>query len=169
MQKRSVVILAVCVLIGAGLFAAFILSQKPSGRLTEQDAVAMVERMEQAFRNKNANDVMAFVAPGSDTKVAGATPDQFRLLLVRYFRNSDHVSADMKNYQFAPGDAEATLQFDIVVHNDASDSHRENYGGHVTVRLRNTEIPQVMGLFRTKEWRVTGVESTGPDLSTFGD
>ena len=81
----------------------------------------------------------------------------------------ERVSADLKNYLFVGGDNDASLQFDLVVHNDGSDSRKEDYTAHITCHLRRISVPHLLGLYQTKEWRITGLESTGPDLSAFGD
>ena len=169
MKRRSWIILAVCVLLGVGLVAAFLLSQNGPGRLSQQGAVEITQQMESAFQHKNANGILAHISPASDTRIASINQDQLRLLLVRYFRSSDRLSAEMKNYVFAGGDADATLQFDLAVHNDGPDSRKEDYAGHITLHLRRVEVPHLLGLYQTKEWRVTAAETTGPELSAFGD
>ena len=129
----------------------------------------MTQKMEAAFRRKDANAILAFISPASGTRVANLSHDQLRLLLVRYFRNSDHLSANLNNYAFASGDADATLQFDLIVHNDGSDSRNQDYTGHITLHFKRVENPHLLGLYQTKEWRIAAAESTGFDISTFGD
>jgi hypothetical protein len=169
MKRRSWIILAACVLLAVGFVIVFLVTQNGSERLTEQGAIDMMHKVETAFRKKDANGVLAYISPTPDTRIASINQDQLRLLLVRYFRSSDNVSGEMKNYAFTPGDTDATLQFDLVVHNNGPDSRKEDYSGHITLHLRRVEIPHLLGLYQTKEWRIASAETTGPELSTFGD
>jgi hypothetical protein len=169
MKRRSWAILVICILLAGGLVIAFLMSQGSTERFGEKEAIGMTQKMEQALRNKNVNAILGFFSPTPETRISGINPDQLRYLLVRYFRNSDRLSADMTNYAFTGSDTEATLQFDLVVHNDGSDSRKEDHSGHVTLHLRRVEVPQLMGLYQTKEWRIVGAETTGADLSTFGE
>lgn len=169
MQRRSWIILAVCVLLALGIVAAFLLSQGGAHQLTQDEAIDITRKMEHAFRNKNTTGVLAYIAPAPETRIANLTHDQLQLLLSRYFRNADRLSADMRNYQFAGGDTEATLQFDLAVNNDGADNRKIDYSAHITVHLRRVEIPHLLGLYQTKEWRIVGLDSTGPDLTSFGD
>ena len=169
MQRRSWIILAVCMLLAGSLFAAFLLTQGGPGPLTEQQAIDVTRKMALAFQNKNAGGVLAYISPAPDTRIANLNHDQMYALLVRCFHNTDRVSADMTNYVFTGDDPDAALQFDLVVHNDATDSRSQEYSGHITVHFRRTEVPQLLGLYRTKEWRIVGLDTTGPDPSTFGE
>ena len=169
MKRQSWIVVIVCAVMILGLVGAYIISQSGSPQFSQQDAIDMTQKMNAAFRNKNVSGILAYIAPTPDVKVAGISQDQLRVLLSRYFRNSDRVSADLKNYVFASGDGEATLQFDLAVHNDGADSRKVDYGGHITLHIRRVEVPQMLGLYGTKEWRISSVESTGPDLSSFGD
>jgi len=169
MKRRSWVILTVCVLCAVGLFTAYLLTRTGSEQLTEQDAIEMTRKMETAFRHKNANEILAYISPAPGTRIAGINQDQLRLLLVRYFRNSDQLHADMTNYVFTSGDAESTLAFDLVVHNDGADSRKEDYPGHITLHLHRVDVSHLLGLYQTKEWRITSAETTGPDLTIFGE
>jgi hypothetical protein len=147
----------------------YLVTKGGPGPITQEEAIEMTQKMEQAFRAKNANGILAYINPAPETRIANINQDQLRVLLVRYFRNSDHVSAELKNYAFTGADTEATLQFDLTVHNDGSDSRKEDYSGHITLHLRKVDIPQFFGLYQAKEWRITGAESTGADLAGFGD
>jgi hypothetical protein len=169
MQKRSWIILCVCLFIAAALGIFYLETRGGSGPLTQEQAIEITQNMERAFRAKNANGILAYMAPSSETRIAGVSQDQLRLLLVRYFRNSNRVSADLNNYAFSGGDTDATLQFDLTVHNDGTDSRSDDYKGHITVHLRRVEVPRLLGLYQAKEWRITGAESTGADLGGFGD
>jgi hypothetical protein len=169
MQRRSWVVLGVCILIAGILTAAYIASQHGPERLTQQDAIGIVQGMESAFEHKNPTGVLAYISPSPDTRISSISTDQLHLLLGRYFRYSDRLSAETKNYLFTGGDGDAVLQFDLVVHNDGADSRKEDYSGRITLHLRRVEIPHLLGLYQTREWRITGAETTGPDLSTFGD
>ncbi len=169
MKQRSWMILAVCLLLGCALFAVFLITRSSAPQLTQEEAIDVTRKVEFAFRHKNANGILMYIAPLPDTRIANINPDQLHVLLVRYFRNSDRVGADMSHYVFASTDSDATLQFDLVVHNDGADSRKEDYSGHITLHLRRVEVPQMLGLYQTKEWRIVGAETTGPDLSSFGD
>jgi len=169
MKRQSWIILTVCLLIVAGLGVFYLMTRGGPGPLTQDEAIEMTQKMERAFSAKNANGILAYINPAPDTKIANINQDQLRVLLGRYFRNSDRVSAELKNYTFASGDTDATLQFDLTVHNDGVDSRKEDYTGHITLHLKKVDVPRLLGLYQAKEWRIIGAESTGADLSTFGD
>jgi len=170
MKKQSWIILSVCALLLGALVFWYVFSQNGPERITQPEAVAMVQQMERAFERKNSNEILEFIAPTSDTKISNITPDQLHGLLARYFRSSDKLSADMTNYSFVKADeTNAMLEFDLAVHNDGPDSRKQDYSGHITLHLKRVEVPHLLGLYRTREWRIAGAETTGPELSTFGD
>jgi hypothetical protein len=169
MKRSSWIILAICLFIALGLGATYLLTRGGSDQLTQEAAIDMTRRMERAFEEKNADGIVKYISTSPDTRISNLSHDQIRLLLVRYFRNSDRLSADLTNYTFAGGDTDATLQFDLVVHNNGIDSRKEDYSGHITLHLRRIEVSHLLGLYQTKEWRIASAETTGPDLSSFGD
>ncbi|HLJ53664.1 MAG TPA: hypothetical protein VKT77_01425 [Chthonomonadaceae bacterium] len=169
MQRRSWIILVICLVLAAGLFVAYIATQRGPTAFTQQDAIDVTQKMAQAFHDKDTTGVMAYVSQSPDTRLAGLTPDQARVLLARYFRNAEQVSADMRNYAFVSGDNDATLQFDLALNNNGGDSKNTDYAAHIVVHFRRVDVPHLLGIYQTKEWRVAGIESTGPDLSTYGD
>lgn len=169
MKRSSWIALAICMLAAIALAILFVTSNRSPERLSQGDAVAIVEKMQEQFAAKNATGILAYLSPASDTRIAGVSPDQLRALLVRYFHNSNRLSAKTSNYAFTGGDTDATLVFDLVVNNEAPDSRAEDYTGKITLHLRRVDVPQMFGIVQSKEWRIVGAETTGQELSTFGE
>ena len=169
MKRSSWIVLIVSGIMALGLLMLFFLSQGAPEQLTQEDAIQITRKMQTAFEHKNVNGIMDYIAPQNGGRIANISVDKLRFMLVRYFRSSDKLSADLKNYAFAGTNGEASLQFDLIMHNDGPDSRKEDYAGHITLHLRRVDSPHLLGLYQTKEWRITSAETTGPELSTFGD
>ena len=169
MKRSSWIVLIICAVLAICLLLLFFSSQGAPEQLTQEEALRITQKMQTAFEHKNVNGIMEYIAPQNGAKIANISQDKLRFMLARYFRSSDRLSAELKNYAFAAGNGEASLQFDLVIHNDGSDSRKEDYAGHITLHLRRVDSPHLMGLYQTKEWRITSAETTGPELSTLGD
>ena len=169
MKRSSWIVLIVSAVLALGLLMLFLASQGSPEQITQEEAIQMTRKMQTAFEHKNVNGIMDYIAPQNGGKIANISQDKLRFMLVRYFRSSDKLSSDLKNYAFAGANGEASLQFDLVMHNDSADSRKEDFAGHITLHLRRVDSPHLLGLYQTKEWRITSAESTGPELSTFGD
>jgi hypothetical protein len=169
MKRSSWIVLGVCVVLVIGLVAGYFLSQGGTTTLTQEDAIKMVEKMEEGLRHKNVNAIMGYIAPEAGTRIANVNQDQLRGMLAHYFRNSDSLRADLKNYTFIDSTQEPTLQFDLTVYNNGSDSEKIDYQGHITLHLKRTDVSHLLGLYQTKEWRIVGAETSGPNLDIFGD
>ncbi len=169
MKQKSWAILGICALLCAGLGALYLLTQNSPKTFTQQDAIAFVQKMQTSFHKKNSGEILAKLSPDSEPRLAKLSPDQIHTLLLSYFRNSDKLNAEIDNYGFAEGQDENTLQFDLKVHNDSSDSQKTDYEGRITLHFKYMDSPRLFGLLHASEWRISAIETTGPDISTFGD
>jgi hypothetical protein len=168
-KRSSWIILGICILLVIGLIGAYFASQTSSTTLTKAQALQMVEKMQEALRHKNVNAIMSYIAPGPDTRIANVNQDQLRGILAHYIRNADSLRAEIRDPAFSSGDSEAVLEFDLTVYNNGQDSVKEDYKGHITLHLKRVEITHLLGMYKTKEWRIVGAETTGPTLDNFGD
>lgn len=170
MKRSSRIALIITLVAGLGLLLGyFLLQERTPEKLTQADAIVIVQDMEKSFRRKDVNGVLAYLAPQPGVRIINLSPDRMRLMLLRYFRYSNKVQGDMTNWSFGGNDQEAILQFDLKVMNNGGDNMSEDYKGHITVYFRRVDVPQLLGLIQTKEWRIVRAESTGPNLENFGD
>ncbi len=169
MQRKSWFLLAFCAVLAAFLGMSYLLSQPSPQTLTQQDAMQMLKKMQDAVAQKNVNAIMATIAPQPDTRIAHLNQDQLRLLLARAFHNTGTLRANYQNVTFTGGTNDATLEFDLTVSQEAPGLSSEDYKGHITLRLKRIDVPRFWGLFQAKEWRIVGADSSGPDPMNFGD
>lgn len=169
MQRRSWILLAICAVLAGFLAWAYIGTQSPPPTLTQQQTTQMLDTMRQAVAKKNINGILAYIAPQPDVKIAGLNQDQLRMMLARAFRGTGKLNAEYSNLVFTGGTDDATAEFDLIVTEQAPGMVAEDYKGHITLQLKRLDVPRFLGLFQTKEWRIVGAESTGPNLSNFGD
>lgn len=169
MQRKSWILLVVCAVLAGFLVWAYIGTKAPPPTLTQTGAVQMLDTMRQAVAKKNINGILAYIAPQPDVKIAELTQDQLRMMLTRAFRGSGKLNAEYSNLVFTGGADEATAEFDLAVTETASGMVAEDYKGHITLHLKRLDVPRLLGLFQTKEWRIVSAESTGPNLANFGD
>ena len=169
MRKSSWIALAVCAVLAVALGGIYLVSQSESETLTQAKATEMLHDMQSAVSHKNAAAVMKYMSPDAKTRVASLNEDQLRLLISRAFRDSGRLQADVSNISFQSTAGEATVQFDLKVTNEDPNVHSQDYAGRVTLHVQRIEVPHLLGLYRTREWRITGAESTGPDPAGFSD
>ena len=169
MRKSSWIVLGICAALIISLATAYILSQTGPDTLTQQQAEGMVKEMQVAVRHKNLNTLMAYLAPNDDIRVANLHPDQIRVLLARAFQAMKEPRAEVTNLTYAGGVKDATLAFDLAIHNDGPDHTATDYTGHITLQLQRVSVPHLLGLYRTREWRIVAGSTTGLDPSNFGD
>ncbi len=168
MRKSSWIVLSVCIFLCACLAVGYFLARPSPTTLTQEQAVRLLTRLQQDVAKKNVNDILSTIAPGVD-KVANVPPDQLRAMLIQAFRNSGPLRAEVSNIVFQGGTDEVTLDFDLVVKQESANMLAEDYTGHITLHLRRVEVPELLGLLKTSEWRIVRAETTGKDLATFGD
>jgi hypothetical protein len=170
MKRSSWIILSVCIVLAASLVTLYRLSQMGAGPLTEAQAHAMVQKMQDAVAKKNVNTIMSYMTPDSDTKIVNLRQDQLRVLLARAFHNVQDMRADVSDFAYEGGTTDdATAQFNLALVNDEAGLHSEVYRGQITLHLHRMEVPHLFGLYSAHEWRIIGAETTGVDPSTFGD
>ena len=169
MRKSSWVALGICVVLAVGLAFAYTLSRSSSETLTREEALALVNTMKEAATHKDVNTIMSYVATDPETRVVNVNPDQLRLLIARAFRSAGKIRPEIAHFSFAGGPNEATMEFDLTVFNDHGDGVSQDYQGHIILKLRRLEMSHLLGLYQTREWRIVGGSSTGPDLNNFGE
>lgn len=170
MKRSSWIILSLCIVLAGSLVTLYRLSQMGAGSLSEVQARAMVQNMQDAVAHKNVNTIMGYITPDNDARIVNLKQDQLRLLLARTFRNAQEIHADVTNFNFEGGtNDDATAQFNLVLNHDEPGLHSEVYSGQITLHLHRMEVPHLFGLYSTHEWRITGAETTGVDPATFGE
>lgn len=169
MHKSSWVALGLCAVLIVCLGGAYLISRGAPEALNQEQATQMLQQMQEAVAQKNVDGIMNAISPDADVHLATLRPDQLRLMLAKAFRESGKLHADCTNIAFQGGTGDATLEFDLSVKQEAPNMVAEDYAGHITLRLRRVDVPHLLGLYHTKEWRIVGADSTGKDPSTFGD
>ena len=168
MKRKSWIALGVSLVLAICLGALYLLSQSAPEKLTQEQAVAILSKMQVSFEKKSVSGVVDHVTTDPHARLANLTPDQVHLMLANYFRNSERLHTEATHQTYSEGPDENLLQFDLSVRNDSSDSKKEDYQGRITLHFRRVETPRLLGLMHANEWRITGVDTTGPDPSTFG-
>jgi hypothetical protein len=169
MRKSSWVLLGICLALAACLGFAYFLSQTSPEVLTQEEALQMLHRMQDAVVRKDVGAIMATISPDPDTRIANMNVDQLQLLLARAFRNTGKLRADVSHVSFQSAGGDATLEFDLNLTQENPQLVAQDYQGHITIHLRRVEVSHLLGLYKTREWRVVAAETTGPDPSAFGD
>ncbi|MCW3096473.1 MAG: hypothetical protein JWL77_2091 [Chthonomonadaceae bacterium] len=170
MKRSSWIILSLCIVLAGSLVTLYRLSQMGTGALSESQARAMVQTMQDAVAHKNVNTIMGYITTDNDAKIVNLRQDQLRLLLARAFRNVQDMRADVTDFNFEGGTSDtATAQFNLALVHDEAGLHSEDYRGQITLHLRRMEIPHLFGLYSAHEWRIVGAETTGVDPNTFGE
>lgn len=171
MQKKSWIILGICLSL-LGVLWIYILQSRGAPRpLTQPQMVSMLNHMRDAVEHKNVRELMSYVSPGDQTRISNMNVRQLRVLLTRTFSDSDTLQADYSNLIFKGGEvgSDALAEFDLVVTHHLPEGVADDYRGHISLKLQSMEIPHLMGLYHTNEWRIVNARTNGPDLSTYGD
>ena len=166
MQKSSWMMLGVVAALGAFLAFAYISSRADPGPLTEAQANVLLDTLKDAVQRKDANAILATISPAPETRIKDMTPDQLRGLLMQGFRYSEQVDAQTSNVHFQGGETEAALDYDLTIHNTMQ-GMASSRPYHVTMTLRPVETPHFLGLYHTKEWKITGATADGPDVGSY--
>lgn len=169
MRRSSWIVLGVCLCLAALLGFAYVQTRPSSRAPGQQEAFQMLHDMQHAVASKNVSEIMSYIAPGSDIRIANLTQDQLRLMLTRAFRDTGGLQADVKNVAFDGQGDDATMAFDLAVSQHAADLTSADYNGHITLHLKAMDVSHMLGLSHSKEWKIVGAETTGPDPGNFGD
>ena len=169
MQKSSWLALGALILLSAFLGFGYIATRPAPEVITKEQATEMMNRLQKAADNKRSDAILAALAPLPEGKYADLNTEQLRWLLNRAFRGSERIKTDISNVSFDGGNQAATLAFDLVVNNGIGDMTSENYRGRITLFLRRVEVPRFGGVLKSFEWRIVKAETTGPNLTSFGD
>ncbi len=170
MRKSSWAVLGVCALLLFGLGFAYMMSRTSNDTLTRDQAAQIVQKMQDAVARKDAGTVMNYIAPSPETRVAGLNQDQLRIMIGRALHAMKNPRADVSNLAFAGGvDNDATLDFDLDIKNGDTDYNALPYKGHIALHLMRVDVPHLLGLYQTKEWRIVSGSTSGPQLTDMGE
>ena len=170
MRKSSWVVLAVCAALSFVLGFAYLLSRASDDTLTQAQANQLVGRMQEAVAHKDVNAIMGAIDPDPATKVAGVNQDQLRFMLARALRAMDHPRAEINNMALAGGTkGDATIDFDLAVKTAGPDYMSTPYQGHITLHLKRVDVPHLLGVYHTNEWRIVSGSTTGPQPTEMGE
>jgi len=169
MKKSSIIALGAVGLLSVLLVITYLGTRSGPEQITKEEAVTMLNTMKSAVEKKSVGVIMDAIAPSADGKYADMTREQLRMTLARAFQGSGDLTPDFKKITFDGGNQAATLSFDISVKNTQGGMSADDYKGHITLYLKRVEVPCLLGAFKAMDWRITKAESTGPNLSTFGE
>ena len=170
MRKSSWIMLGVCGALVLVLGFAYLLSRTTDTSLTREQASQIVQKMQDAVARKDVSTIMSYIDPSPETKVANVNQDTLRILLARAFRAMQNPHADVTNLAFAGGDSgDATVDFDLDVKQAAADYSAFDYKGHITLHLKRVDVPHLLGLYQTSEWRIVSGSTTGQQPSDMGE
>lgn len=169
MQKSSWVALGVLLTLSALLGIGYVATRPAPAVITQEQAMAVLTRMQKAAENKDVGTIMSAIAPAPEGKFADSTASQLRILLARAFRTAEKVQPEITNVTFDGGNEAATLAFDLTVKHLLDNLSAEDYKGHIILYLKRVEVPRLGGLLKAMEWRIVKADSTGPSLNSFGE
>lgn len=152
--------------LSAFLLFGYIASHNAPGPMTETQANGMLDTLKEAVAHKNANAILALVSPDPETRIKDMSPDKLRTLLFQAFRNADNLDAQTANVKFQGGEESASLEYDLTIHHTMQSAVSE-YKYHIMMQMRPIDASHFLGLYHTKEWRITGAQADGPDLGGF--
>ena len=169
MRKSSWVALGVCAALLFALGFAYLLSRGSDEGLTREQATQIVHNMQEAVARKDVGAIMTYIDPNPETKVANLNQDQLRFLIARAFHAMTNPRADVNNLAFTSQGGDAAVDFDLEIKQTAADFNAFDYKGHITLHLKRVDVPHLLGLYQTKEWRVVSGSTTDPQPSEMGD
>src|SRR5579862_4251329 len=117
MQKKSWIILGICLSLLGVLWLYLLPSQNVPRPLTQPQMVSMLDHMRDAVNRKNVRELMNYISPGEQTRISNMNTRQLRVLLTRAFSQSDNLQADYTNLVFKGGElgSDALAEFDLTV------------------------------------------------------
>ncbi|HLK57694.1 MAG TPA: hypothetical protein VKU00_14100 [Chthonomonadaceae bacterium] len=169
MRKSSWILLGVSVVLLILLGYAYLQSQNASENLTEAQVAEMLKKMQDAVTHRNANGIMDMISPDPGARIADMHPDQLRVMLARAFRQSGPFRTDISGVALQSSPNEANVQFDLEVQHVMDGGIGKDYSGHVTLEMQRMDVPVLLGIFHTKQWRIVHAETPGADPSMYGD
>ncbi len=169
MKKSSIVALGAVGLLSVLLVIGYLASRSAPERITKDEAVTMLNEMKSAVEKKNVGVIMEAMAPSPEGKYAEMNREQLRMVLARAFQGSGDLTPEFKKITFDGGNLAATLAFDVSVKNKQGGMSADDYKAHIILYLKRVEVPRLWGVVKAMDWRITKAESTGPNMSTFGE
>ena len=168
MKKSSVFALGLSLVILIVLGIVLLSSRNAPETLSPEYATSMVTDMQTAVKKKNVGTLMSYFSDVSESKFANLSHSQLRKILQRAFFNSKTLVAECKKISVHPGTNSTDIEFDLILKNEGDMVSAEDYNGHITLHMKREPVAHSMGLYHTKEWRVTGAETTGRDPASIG-
>jgi hypothetical protein len=169
MKRSSWIILAICAALVAMLVFLYVQSEQKPPEMTESRIVSMLDMMKVAVAHKDVRALMKSVDQSSDTRIAKLNVDQLRLTLSRAFNTSDQLEAIYTGLKLQNDGDDSIAEFDLKVVHHMAGATADDYSGHITLHLKREEVPHMLGLYHSREWRITRAETNGPDISNYGD
>ena len=153
----------------AFLTLAYVSSHSIPGPMTETQANALLDTLKDAVTRRDANAILATISPDPETRVAGMSPEKLRNVLFQAFHSLDSgetLTAQTKNVKFQGGEDSATMDYDLSLPHAMQQMVGEHVY-HVTMQLRPVDAPHFLGLYHTREWRITGAQTDATELNSF--
>ncbi len=169
MKKSSMVALGVTGFLCILLVIAYLSSRSAPEQITREQAVSILDEMKTAVEKKNLDTVMDAVAMTPEGKYGDMTREQLRTILGRAFVGSSNLAVEISKVSFDGGHQAATLAFDVNVKNSQGGMSADDYKAHITLYLKRVEVSRLGGLVKAMDWKITKADSTGPNMSTFGE
>jgi hypothetical protein len=168
-KRSSWIILAISALLLGLLAFLYVQSQQKPPDMTQSRIESMLDKMKDAVAHKNIRALMSFVDQSSETRISKLNVDQLRLTLSRAFNNSDQLEALYTGLALHNNGDESTAEFDLKVVHHLSAATADDYDGHIVLYLKRLEVPHLLGLYHSREWKIVRADTNGPDLTNYGD
>ena len=169
MKRSSKIVLIVSALLLALMVFLYAQSQQQPVVMDQARIESMLDKMKQAVAHKNVRALMAFIDQSSDTKVSNLSTDQLRRTLQIAFQQSGDLEANYSKVQMHTSTSETIAEFDLNVVHQLPGASGQDYKGHITLHLQRLDTPHLFGLYHTKDWKIVHADTTGQDLSNWGD
>jgi hypothetical protein len=169
MKKSSWIVLIVCGVLTCLLVFLYVQSSRPAPEMSPARMAVMLDSMKQAVVRKNVSALMSYVDQSGDTRITSLNPDQLRILLNRAFRQSENLVPTYDNLSVHQDGSEEIAEFDLSMNQQMQDAIAHDYNKlHIKLHLHLVEVPHLLGLYHTKEWKISRAESN-LDLANYGD
>lgn len=173
MQKNSIIALVACLLITALLGTSYLLTRSGDQPLTTERAEEILHHLKEGVAHHDVNAIMSQIDQDPETRIANASTAQLRLLLSRGLQAMKHPHAETDGLAVSTsngGDkSDGTIEFNLRVTQTDQDNEALDYRGRITLHLKRMEVPHLLGLYKTREWRIVGGSTTGAQPSELGE
>jgi hypothetical protein len=169
MKKSSWIALSVVILLLGGLIGLYTVSNKPTPGFNQEHIVSILDTLKSAVNHKDVRTIVSYLDESPETRVSRLNSNQTRLFLSRAFQQSGHLNAEYKNLQLHPSEMDPIAEFDLEIKHSLPEADGTDYNGHIILHMKQVEIPHMLGLYHTKDWRIARAEVSGTDLANYGD